>query len=90
MYMALLFPLLFLVDMFYVLAFLSLTKVVTAAMESFTCALDEDSLRQNLERLAQLYDLQEIQNTCFEKDDVIRYYDKTTELYCKILQCVTE
>jgi len=85
-YMTVLFSPLFSIDVFYALAFLILTKVVIAALESCTCALDEDSLRQNLERLGQFYDLEEIQNTCFEKDDVIRYYDKTTEFDYKILQ----
>jgi len=75
-----------LVDVFYALVFLLLLKLVTSAVESFTCALDDSSLRQNLERLGQLYDLQKIQNICFEKDDVIRYYDKTTELDYKVLQ----
>ena len=74
------------VDVFYALVCLLLVKMVTAAVESFTCALDENSLRQNLERLGQLYDLQKIQNICFEKDDVIGYYDNTTELDYKVLQ----
>ena len=59
---------------------------MTAAVESFTCALDEKSLRQNLERLGQLYDLQKIQNICFGKNDVIMYYDKTTELDYNVLK----